>query len=111
MVDNKNCNGGNSTKSPEISQIFTEKLKIKFLHFKSRITGFAMNISIQIQVCRACLKPPEATKLAEYSLDSDIMKNYYNLLYYENAEVKFLFIDFFSLDKLIRLLSITIISF
>lgn len=44
-----------------------------------------MNISIQIQVCRACLKPPEAIKLGEYGVDSEIMKNYYELL---NLEVE-----------------------
>lgn len=39
-----------------------------------------MNIRIQIQVCRACLKPSEATKLLEYGLESEIMKSYYDLV-------------------------------
>ena len=47
-----------------------------------------MNIQIQIQVCRACLKPPEAANLIEYALDSELMKNYYEVLQIE------VFIDF-----------------
>lgn len=47
---------------------------------------------MQIQCCRACLKPPEEVKLSEFSLDSDIMKSYFFIS--DVAEVE-LFIDFF----------------
>lgn len=40
-----------------------------------------MNIQVQIQVCRACLKPSEATKLIEFELDSEIITNYIDLLH------------------------------
>jgi hypothetical protein len=39
-----------------------------------------MNIQVQIQVCRACLKPPEAVKLTELSLDSEELTNFHSLL-------------------------------
>lgn len=67
-----------------------------------------MNISIQIQVCRACLKPPEAIKLIEYSLDSEIMKNYYELL---NSEVIWKRARFFLSQALDFKARFTILSF
>lgn len=48
-----------------------------------------MNIQINIQVCRACLKPADSTNLVEFSSDSEVMKLYHEFL---NIEVQF--IDF-----------------
>lgn len=51
-----------------------------------------MNIQIQIQVCRACLKPPEATKLTTFTADSETMKNYLDLINIE-VRVRFYYIS------------------
>lgn len=54
-----------------------------------------MSVQVQIQVCRACLKPSEATKLIEFEVDSEIITNYIDLL---NSEVN-VNIDFFSCEN------------
>lgn len=39
-----------------------------------------MSIQVQIQVCRACLKPADSIKLEDFNSESDVMKNYLQLL-------------------------------
>lgn len=42
-----------------------------------------MNIQVQIQVCRACLKPPESVKLTELNSESVELQNFHSLLQIE----------------------------
>lgn len=49
-----------------------------------------MNIQVQIQVCRACLKPPEAVKLTELSLDSEELTNFHSLLQIQVLQIFFI---------------------
>lgn len=42
-----------------------------------------MNIQVQIQVCRACLKQSESVKLVEFEAESEIIASYLDLLHSE----------------------------
>jgi hypothetical protein len=53
-----------------------------------------MNIQVQIQVCRACLKAAESTNLEEYGAESEILKNYLDVIGLEVTIDFFLKLDF-----------------